>query len=564
MPSGALTRLVAGPRTLWNAAYRIGFHWISRRTIRGRLVGLYLLIFGSTLGLFSGLLYQTFINHQQNQFDIALFNHAIDIAQGITVGSQGELLINPDLLSTGGKIFPFPAGTAYIQIYSPTGEEIGRSRTLGATHLPLDANNLELLPHTRAVFQTITLDADFPLSSRGWVGHSPTLGRGLIDWILDWYVEEDPGEALSKSQAPEFRLLTALSPGQLDRNFILQVAAPLQFILQTNQDLKHFLMIGVVATLLIATLGALFGSRRALSPIRRMMEEANRLSPEHLSDRIAVPTAQDELRSLALTLNELLQRLQRAFESQDRFIANASHELKTPLAILRGELEVFSARARSATETATMVKNSLQEITHLSILVEDLLTLARVDAGRASVLKRAVALDEVVLGVIAFLERLAVIKEIRIRTILEEPAEHFNLVGDSELLYILAKNLLENAIKYSLPHSVIEIFLLGDPQSVELVVRDEGPGILAAEQSKIFDRFYRVGNTADLPYKDSSPTPSSGAGLGLALVQVIAEIHGGRVRVVSPAPSIGAPPRLEVIPSAQRSGSEFRVRMNRF
>lgn len=287
----------------------------NKTPFRVRLTCLYLFIFGSTLILFSSLLYRNFINAQQNEFDIALYNHAVDIAQGISVDLYGNWVVSPDVLSTGGKIFPFSAGSVFIQILSLDGSEIARSRNLGRVHLPYFKRNWQLLLQSRGIFETLS--------------------------AKELQISQKPGETRW------FRLLTALAPGQPGREFILQLAVPEILMTPVAQDLKRFLWIGIPLTLFLATLAGLYLSKKALAPVSNMIDRANSLSPHHLSERIPVPPAEDEIQSLALTLNALLDRLQKAFESQERFIADASHELKTPLAILKGELDVFRSRPRS-------------------------------------------------------------------------------------------------------------------------------------------------------------------------------------------------------------------------
>jgi signal transduction histidine kinase len=228
----------------------------------------------------------------------------------------------------------------------------------------------------------------------------------------------------------------------------------------------------------------------------------------------------------------LLERLQHAFQSQERFIADASHELKTPLAILRGELEVFRSRPRTEDEMNTFLNSALQELHHLSRVVEDLLILARIDAGTSILTKGAVYFEEIILDVISKLEPLARKKEVKIRIIFpEEPSSHldspdpFLVQADSDLLKVLIKNLVENAIKYSPPNQVVEVKFHLDTDWAFFEVTDHGPGIPHALLSKIFERFFRG------PHSDTHLI--SGAGLGLAIAKRIAEIHGGKIEVVS-------------------------------
>ncbi len=463
-------------------------------TIRTRLTVLYLAIFGSTLILFSTLLYQNFIRTQQNEFDIALYNHAVDIAQGIYVDFYGNLNVSPEILSNEGKIFPFSASNAFVQILAIDGTIIARSRNLGLTELPFYRDNWQILLQSRGIFQTLSA--------------------------------QELRIPKSKDSPTQFRLLTALSPGKPTHDFILQLAVPETLLTPVVRDIKKLLGLGIPITLIFATFAGFFLSRKALVPVKQMIQKAHQLSPHNLQERIPVPEAHDEIRSLALTLNTLLDRLQKAFESQERFIADASHELKTPLAILRGELDVFRNRPRSAEEISGWIESMDQELFSLSKIVEDLLILARVDTGSEVINQGLVQVDEVVFEVISKLEVLAKKKDVKIRFNLEEKQENsFQLHADFDLLKILVKNLVENAIKYSPSDQIVEVLLKGETDRIQLDVTDYGPGISPEVLPKVFDRFYRG------PNKEGASLP--GAGLGLAIAKRITELYKGKISVSS-------------------------------
>lgn len=472
-------------------------------TVRAKLTFLYLCIFGSTLIIFCSSLYKSFVANQQNSFDIALFNYAVDIAQGIRIDPFGHFVMGADLLSTGGKIFPFSPGNVYIQVLTLDGIEVGRSRNLGKTHLPLAQNDWQLVFQNRGIFRTLSANE---LQTR----------------------ESSAGPLPQKQATREgsFRLLTTLSPGQIEENFILQVAVSQAPLLQVTQNLKEFLWMGIPLALILSTLGGYYLSRKALDPVRKIIEKANNLSPDHLSDRVPVSPARDELQSLALTLNALLDRLQRAFESQERFIADASHELKTPLAILRGEFEVFLNRERNPEEVRSLIVSGVQELGHLSRIVEDLLILARVDAGSSVLAKSLTRLDEVVLDVITQLESMSRQKEVKIRMNLS--GDLFVVQGDTDLLRVLIKNLIENAIKHSPAKQVVEIRLRSSQEWLDLEVTDHGCGIAPLVLPRIFERFYRGPERPETSQKETQ-----GAGLGLAIAKKIAELHNGEIKVSS-------------------------------
>ncbi|MCM2324222.1 MAG: HAMP domain-containing histidine kinase, partial [Oligoflexia bacterium] len=290
-------------------------------------------------------------------------------------------------------------------------------------------------------------------------------------------------------------------------------------------------------------------SGRALAPVNAIIEKARQLGSANLSERLPVPSVNDELQRLSLTLNELLNRLQLAFESQERFIADASHELKTPLAILRGELDLMRSRERSPEETSQFLATASQELDHLSRLVEDLLTLARMDAGAAVLSLHPTRMDETVLEALARLEPLARARSVsfHFELVPQEAASEtlFEISADADLLRTLVKNLLENAIKFSPAGAPVNVHLEDCGDCLLFSVRNRGPVIPPDMQAKIFERFVRLGagkNAAEIP----------GAGLGLTIARRIAQAHQGTIEVRSP------------ISETEPEGAVFSVRIKRF
>jgi len=267
-------------------------------------------------------------------------------------------------------------------------------------------------------------------------------------------------------------------------------------------------------------------SRWALSEVKRMTQKAQHMGNEgSLSERIPVPKPKDEIRELAETFNELLGRLEKAFISQETFIANASHQLKTPLTILKGELEMIKKRQATASELEEFFKSASSEIEHMIDLVEDLLLLARLEAGRDTLTLRPVNLDEVLLNVVSRLQKLAKNKGVQIRTSFksESPEAEFSAeaLGDEELLSCLFENLIENAVKYTAENTSVDVKLSSNEERTELSISDEGPGIPPEKREKMFMRFQRG--------KPSSPIP--GSGLGLAIASEIAQLHSLGIHV---------------------------------
>ena len=319
----------------------------ARLGIRARLTAIFVAIFGITLILFSAIVYRVFTQNLQNEFDADLFNHALDVSQGIEVDVFGNLSVTPDVLSGGGKIVPFSVSNAFVQLSTLDGRIIARSRSLGRFELPHSAGDLRAVQSQGAAFRTVT-GKEMPVLSKQ-----------------------------SKRGSAPFRLLTYLADKGEGVRFVLQIAVPMTLVEQESEGLVTFFLVMVPLTLVLAAFGGLYLSRRALAPVAAMIDKATRLSPTSLSERIPVPESRDEIRSLAVTLNGLLDRLQNAFESQERFVADASHQLKTPLAIMRGELDLLRKRdpatVQAQEETQAFFVSASQELEHLSRMVEDLL-----------------------------------------------------------------------------------------------------------------------------------------------------------------------------------------------
>ena len=495
------------------------------RSIRFRLASIFVAIFGTTLVLFSVLLYQVYVRSHQNDFDAALFNHAVDVARAVDIDFFGDLSVQGERLATGSKIFPFSLGRAFLQIRNLDGRVMGRSANLGRAQLPFLPEDAQVASMRGALFRTID-----PVGLPGAANDDASSYR-MINYLID---------------RPQFPKL------------ILQIAVPMTFLDRDRASLLTFLLVNIPLTLIVAMLGGLFLSRRALGPVSGIIEKAQAIGATQLSERVPVPPVRDEIQALALTLNDLLDRLQRAFESQERFVADASHQLKTPLSILRGEIDLMRSRDRTPEEIREFMASASQEIDHLSKTVQDLLILARVDAGNAALSIQKVRLDEVVLEEVSRLERLAFQRGIRIRIHLgEERTEWshvgsggaelrgFEMQGDPDLLGALFHNLIENAIKYSSDGGNVNISVeeIAKENTSELEVRveDDGPGIPESDLEKVFHRFYRV---------SSSKSATPGAGLGLAIARRIAEVHGGSI--------------LAANVDTKPSGARFTVRIKKF
>lgn len=306
------------------------------------------------------------------------------------------------------------------------------------------------------------------------------------------------------------------------------IVAAVQSRTALRQTLSRLTLAYVVAIPLFLVVAALTGyalSGRTLAPIAKMSRQARAISASTLHERLPVANPRDELGELATVVNELLRRLETSFEQQRRFVANASHELRTPVAIVRAESEVALAReGRSETEYRETLRVVHDAADRLSRIVHDLFLLARADAGPLPIRKEPLYLEDMVADVVRSMRAVAGESDVRIEVASTTEAP---FVGDTELLGRMLLNLVDNAVKFSPADATVEVGLSRYDHSYKLSVADHGPGIPPEARSHVFERFYRV----DKARGHSERSVTSGAGLGLAIVQLVAEAHGGRAEL---------------------------------
>jgi two-component system OmpR family sensor kinase len=273
---------------------------------------------------------------------------------------------------------------------------------------------------------------------------------------------------------------------------------------------------------LLASVGGYFLARKSLAPVVAMSNQAGRIGAANLHERLRVKNEKDELGRLASSFNQLLERVDQSFERQRRFMSDASHELRTPAAILRGESEVALSRterpAAEYRESLSVLHAEAQRLTHI---VEDLFTLTRADAGQYPLEPHDFYLDELVGECTHATRTLALPKHI---SLMSEIPEELPIRADEGLLRRMILNLLDNAIKYTLAGGRILVACRRIDSEYELSVTDTGQGIPVELQQRIFERFFRVDRA-----RTHAETDGAGAGLGLSIARWIAEAHQGRL-----------------------------------
>lgn len=387
------------------------------------------------------------------------------------------------------RVHEAPAGSAppsltrldrLVQIIDGDGKILARSANLGSQALPAPPALLRSLAAGETVFET------------------------LPD------ISEEPLRMVSVPALVRSQRFTVQVAGSLDDvNQILQSAATL--------------FAGMAVALLLAMAGSgAWLSRRLFDAIDNIVSQARRIEESNLHQRLPHAGGRDEIGRLVDTLNAMLARLEHAFDSQRRFTADASHELRSPLSRLRAEIEITLRRPRSGDDYATALRSCLEEVERLTSLVEQLLTLARADAGQWRSPTERVMLTDCVRGAI---DRLTPQAQVRGITIVLEDSLVHTVYTEAAPLGVVIHNILDNAIKYSSAPGQVVVHLAADGHYAEVTVSDQGAGLNKDELPFLFDRFFRG--------RGALARGIDGVGLGLSLSQAIIQSHGGHIEAAN-------------------------------
>lgn len=470
LPPAAPRRRTAAPALLWSRASRSFRFQLAFRFTAAMALGMTAL---STAGL---LAFRWTLDRELN---VSLLNVASIQASSVTAAPDGEMVFHE------WELTPSEAASVrdlnrYAQIWDTEGRSLLRTRYITAD-LPVDTAALR----------------------------AAAAGR------IAWAEADFDGIPVRSLYYPLGRL------GHLHEPHILQVAAPLE---ARNRLLSRgILFLAALVVLVSATTfpGAWWLARRAIRPVDEIIDQAERIEASTLDQRITAYADTREYERLVQVLNGMLERLGAGFEAQRRFTADASHELRSPLTALRGEIELALMRPRSGDEYRRVLASALEETERLSRVADDLLTLARSDAGVTR--PRPVHADLAALArdVANRLRPAAEAKGVAIAT-----APDGAVTGrfDPDLIERLLRNLIENAIRFTPAGGRIDVRASRAGAALEIDVADTGPGIPPADLERIFERFY----TSDAA-RAATGLPG-GTGLGLSIVRAIARMHGGEVR----------------------------------
>ena len=309
---------------------------------------------------------------------------------------------------------------------------------------------------------------------------------------------------------------------------LIQVGASLDSTFHTQREIAGVLWLSLPLGLLLSVVFGYLLTKRSLSPVTQMSAAAKCLGIGDLSVRLPLPPARDELRQLAQTFNEMLDRLEDAFKRLRRFTGDVSHELRTPVAVLRGEAELALRKPRSSEEYQSSLRTIVQEANHMTGIIEDLLLLARAESRGVAMSWQEVSTSEFIHDLQHAVEQVfqarGVALDVRCQL---SPTFRAN----PGYLTLALKNILLNAAKHSAPQAVVRLRIRPVGGEIEFLVEDHGEGIPEASLPYIFDPFYRADTARN--------RAAGGTGIGLSLALALVRLHGGAISATS-TPGVGA------------------------
>jgi two-component system, OmpR family, sensor kinase len=451
-------------------------------SIRLRLTLWYVSLLAVILIVFSGALYSVLAFSLYNEVDRTLETRAGEVQRGVDAALQVQndihlLFMRDRFVLPGADVFA-SQGT-YVQITAPDGTVVSSSANLGTQSLSVNASMLDRVNQGDSIF--------------------------------------------TNSVASGVRLRMYVAPLRARDQIVgaIVVAEPTQPVADTLRRLATLLAFGIIGGLVVAAFVGALLARSALAPIDRVTQSARGIAHSgDLSRRVEQRKTHDEVGRLATTFNEMLARIEELFRSQQRFVADMSHELRSPLTTIRGNLDLLR---RGAFENNQERDASLaaidSESARMQRMVQDLLLLAQADAG-VELRKQPIELDTLLLDVYRQARMMA--NGVKVSLGCEDQAQ---VLGDPDRLKQLFINLIDNAIKYTPNGGEVKLSFERDTEWVRVAVADTGAGIPEQDLPKIFDRFYRVDKARS--------RENGGAGLGLAIVKWVVDAHGGKIDVES-------------------------------
>jgi heavy metal sensor kinase len=389
-----------------------------------------------------------------------------------------------------------------------------KKKNMTVTKLREEASEAYDLEHSGDFLQVYDQDGN-------WIFRAPALEKNQFTPAEAAAIKHRSFQNLRLANKP-FRFLTERIEVN-GRSYAVQTGVPTDQIIATLSLFRRYLVMLAPLLLLAAASGGYWLSRKALSPVDALTRTARSISGSNLSERLEKLATGDELERLSDTLNEMLARIESAFLRITQFTADASHELRTPISLIRTETEIALRKPRGGAEYREALRHILLEVERTSSLLEELLSLARADSGRESLRLTLVDLRAALTEIANEWRHLIEARNLRFT---QQFANcEFPILADRSAVRRLLAILLDNAVKYTPPPGVVELGLEVRVGKAVITVGDSGIGIPESDQTKIFERFYRVDKARSREL--------GGAGIGLAIADWIVQQHRGSIAVQS-------------------------------
>lgn len=484
-------------------------------SVRGKLTFWYVFTVSLLVIFFSFILYITIRGSLERSIDIALFTEGKIIRNTLLRSHVEEW----DKIINERKKDNLPSAVKYIRIIDilnsgTTNVVIAKTPSLNHQHFPLESRAVSAALNSKFHFETYKNNKDFEFPVRILTMVIPT------EKIIPVKVKLGPAFDVTLTQ-------------KIIIPYILQIGIPAKGMTTLIQKIRFNILIAVPILIIIISLIGFQVIKRAFTPIREIVHTSQKITAQDLSLRIPDIQSHDEVGELASTLNNMIERLETSFHQINRFSSDVSHELKSPITILRGELQWLLRQTRSPEEYQKTAQILLDETRSLENIINNLLLLSRLDQGTLKNRFHPIALDEILLESFEKQLPIATLSKVELQLEKIEPAQ---IMGDPDLLTHVFSNLIQNAIKYNDPGGKVWMSLIKTENEVEIFIKDTGIGIPEESIPYLFDRFYRVDKARS--------RESGGSGLGLSLVKTITELHEGSISVKS----------------SLNNGSEFRLK----